>query len=245
MPELVAGLARGARAWWSLGRLELRRSTGGRALYLAGGCLVWFLMLALWNALAAETPMEGRSVQNAILALPTVLLAFFLGSQVISSDQENRSLEVVLSLPKGKTALWVLRLVVAAAFSGGIAFLLAVLSWIFVASFPLFPVWLHSLFPILFFAALAFALSVMFRSGTAAALVCSLFLALVVMTQGAWKSGALFYIYPFLNAYLPPEGTMPEVWTRAVATNRIGVLVAVSSLLIAALAGMRRRERLL
>jgi len=243
---MAARLIKSSRAWFRLAHLELRRSTGGRALYLAGGCLVWFLMIGLWNALATQNdPMEGSSIQNAILALPTVLLAFFLGSQVISSDQENRSLEVVLALPRGKTVVWILRLFVATAFAGGIALILSVLSWFFVASFPFLAVWLTSLFPIAFFASLAFALSVLFRSGTAAALVCSLILALIIMTQPAWHSGALFYIYPFLNPLLPPDGTLPESWARAFAANRIGVLVTVVSLLVGGLAGMRRRERLL
>lgn len=242
----VHGIAGRLKAELRLLRLELRRSTGGKALYLVAGCLVWFAIVALWNALAAEQPMEGTSVLNGIVALPTVLLALFLGSQIFSADQDNRSLEIVLSLPRGRRALWFLRLGVAVGFSWAVAILLAGLSWLFVAGFRLPTFWLHSLWPLMFFGSLAFALSVAFRSGTAAALVCSLLLVFMFLTHEGWKGGgSLFYLWPFLNPLLPPEGVLPEVWQREVLANRLLVAGLAAALAMGGIWGMRRRERLL
>jgi len=243
--EAVAALAQRARALARLGVLELRRSTGGRAIYLVAGCVVWFVITALWNALAAEVPMEGTSVQNGVLMLPLVLLVVFLGSQVVASDQDNRSLEVVLALPRGRVAVWLVRLAVTVLFAWAIGALLALLSWLFIAGFSVAGVWAATLFPLLFFTCLAFALSILFRSGTVAALVSSLVLIGIFLTNPAWGSGPLFYIYPFLNPYLPPPEALPAEWVRSVVANRIGVTIFSAILLLFAMAGMRRRERLL
>jgi hypothetical protein len=228
-----------------MGKLELRRSTGGRSLYLVAGCLVWFIIAALWNSLAAEVPMEGTSVQNGILSLPLVLLVVFLGSQVVASDQENRSLEVVLAMPRGRVMVWVGRIVVAIVFAWAVSLLLAVLSWFFVAGFNLPGVWASTLFPLMFFATLAFCLAVLMRSGTAGALVASLLLIVIFITNQGWRASFLVYIYPFLNAWLPPSEMLASDWTREVVANRIGVTIASAAFLLFGMLGMRRRERLL
>jgi hypothetical protein len=242
---MLATLVRRARALVRLGILELRRSTGGKAIYLAVGCVVWFIIIALWNALAADVPMEGTGVQNSVLTLPLVLLVVFLGSQVVASDQDNRSLEVVLALPWGRVAIWLTRLAVAVLFAWAIGGLLALLSWVFIAGFSVAGVWAATFFPLLFFACLAFALSILFRSGTVAALVSSLVLIGIFLTTPAWQGGPLFYIYPFLNPYLPPPEALPAEWVRSVTANRMGVAIFSAVLLLFAMAGMRRRERLL
>ena len=57
------------------------------------------------------------------------------------------------------------------------------------------------------------------RSGTAGALVASLLLIAIFITNQAWRTSFLVYIYPFLNGYLPPQEVLASDWTRTVVSN--------------------------
>lgn len=231
----------------ALGRLLLlegRRALSGVYLGALAGFAAWIGLVVLWSHVNRE---EGaiENVQNGVIAPLLLILAVYQGSRLVLGEQEDRTAEVLFSLPGSRGRIWLGKLLVLylAILVGAIE--IAALSYLFVADFPLVRTVLHSMVPAIFFANLALLLSLLLRTWPAAALLGFLIAIGFALLSGASYTEPLAYLYPFLNPSAHPPGASPYDWFRMVVLNRIAVLSLSAIWLVLSGVLIRRPERVL
>ena len=108
-----------------------------------------------------EEKMTANGVWYLITLCPTAV-AVFLGMSAVIQEGESRTLEVLFASSTSRYSIWLSRMGTIYLATAGVVVLLAVLSFIFIADFPLLPYVLNALFPLVMFANLALLLSLVF-----------------------------------------------------------------------------------
>ena len=207
------------------------------------------LLVLLWPAYQALTLVAGWRVgsfgpadaQNALIGLPLTVVAIGLGVRIIAGEIEQRTLEVMYTVPGGASRVWISKLVAAALALLAAETLLAVLTAAFLTPYP--PAALYGAFQgAVFYLVLAAGLGALFRSEITAALVAG-----VVLTGNGFLTGfgaVPSRWSPFFNPLAVSDANPSDVlaWT---VQNRIGAALAIGALVALACARAERRERLL
>jgi len=256
----AARRAPGAPGWrergaslWRLLQLEGKRAFSARFLWILAGIVGYGVVVVVSNFYMARG--EGGPIQNVlngVLALPLVALAVSQGARIVLAEQEDRTVEVLFSLPGSRGRIWLGKLLVVYAAILAVAVALALPCYFLIAEFPPLRTVLHAMVPAIFFLNLTLLFSLMTRSGPAAILLSALvlgFAALLGVSEGPEGSAAyttfLAYLYPFLNPSTPPPRATPHDWFQTVVLNRITVLCLAAVWLLLSRAFIRRPERLL
>jgi len=238
----LAGRERLAVAW-EIFRLQTQVIFSHKFIWFMLGILAYFIVAYAINyhqSMIDRMPMED--VLPLLLEFPLAALAVFLSMQVITSEKDNRTLEVMFTTAGSRYKVWLLRL-------GTLNLILLMLAFVFAAAaffaftdVPIIGMALHAFIPTFFAGSMTLYFAVRFRSGLAAGMVAAGLLVLILMfTDLLYETR----YYLFFNPYDVPRQLDPETWHLWMWQNRIGVLCAGGFMLFAALRGMEVRERLL
>jgi hypothetical protein len=228
---------------WAIFRLQAQIIFSHKFIWFMFGILAYFIVAYVINY--RQSVIDRMALEDVLpwlLEFPLSALAVFLSMQVITSEKDNRTLEVMFTTAGSRYKVWLLRL-------GTLNLILLILALVFsvVAFFaftdiPVFGMALHGFVPTFFAGSMTLYFAVRFRSGLAAGMVSAGLLTLILMFTELLDETRYFL---FFNPYHIPRRLDPETWNLWMWQNRIGVLCLGGLLLFAALRGMEVRERLL
>ncbi len=177
-----------------------------------------------------------------VLWWPSVGLALYLNMQLVSSEKENRTLEVLFTTAGSRYKVWLLRLGTLNIILLAIAIGLSILSFFTIMDIPIIAISVNVFVPAFFVGAFTLYLSVKFRSGFAAAMVTGLFLWFnLILADGLDDTR-----YPlFFNYYDIPRNIDPGTWYLWMWQNRITIVILGLLMQFFTLRGLEGRERLL
>jgi hypothetical protein len=238
----LAGRERLAVAW-EIFRLQAQIIFSHKFVWFMLGILAYFIVAYAINynqSMIDRMPMED--VLPLLLEFPLATLAVFLSMQVITSEKDNRTLEVMFTTAGSRYKVWLLRLGTLNVILLILAFALSILAFFAFTDIPIIGMAVHAFVPTFFAGSMTLYFAVRFRSGLAAGMVAAGLLVLILMfTELLYETR----YYLFFNPYDVPRQLDPETWNLWMWQNRIGVLCAGGFMLFAALRGMEVRERLL
>lgn len=205
-------------------------------------CWPAFLMLLRITGINSDS-YSALSVQNILVGLPMVLLAIVIGMQIVSSEIEQRTLEVCYTVPGGARRIWQSKLCAALVLLLCAEALLAVFAWLVVGPFP--PGTLYrSLQGALFYLVLSMAFGAWFRNKMTAGMasLILLFFNGVVTEMGNSQTR---YSPLFNPLGLEGTGASSEEIVYWLIQNHVGFAVLMLTLVVLTFARAERRELLL
>lgn len=173
---------------------------------------------------------------------PLCGLALFLNMQLISSEKENRTLEVLFTTAGSRYKVWLIRMATLNLIILLISIFLSGLAFFTISDIALLATGLHAFIPAFVVGGMTLYFSVRFRSGLAAGMVSAGILFLTMMFYGALE-GTKYVL--FFNPYDIPRQLDPQTWYLWMWQNRIGLICLGFLLQFFALRGLEKRERLL
>jgi len=228
---------------WEIFRLQAQIIFSHKFIWFMLGILAYFIAAYVinYNQSVIER-MALDDVLPALLEFPLAALAVFLSMQVITSEKDNRTLEVMFTTAGSRYKVWLLRLGTLNVILLILAFALSLLAFFAFTDIPIIGMAIHAFVPTFFAGSMTLYFAVRFRSGLAAGMVSAGLLTLILMFAELLYETRYFL---FFNPYDVPRQLDPETWNLWMWQNRLGVLCAGGFLLFAALRGMEVRERLL
>lgn len=216
------------------------RMVAGRRYWIAPLLpLIWvafqiFRLLVGWRP-ENYTPAEA---QNVLISFPLTVLAIGLGVRIIAAEIDRRTLEIAYTVPGGAYRVWLAKLGAAFLLLFVAEALLAVTVYVFCTDFGVAALY-GSLQAAVFYLVLGMALSALFKSEAAGALLTAAALVAAFPLQG----GNL-RLSPFWNPLNLTEADPSNLlaWT---VQNRIGFALASVALVVLAFGRAENREKLL
>lgn len=228
---------------WEILRLQAQIIFSKKFIWFMAGILGYFGLVYVINY---RQPIIDRMTQEDILpwllAFPLSVLAVLLNMQLIASEKENRTLEVMFTTAGSRYNAWLLRLGTLNLLLLAVAFGLSVLSFFGIADLVIVGTALHGFVPAFLAGSMTLYFSVKFRSGFAAGMVSAGILLLVLIFSEAINETRYFL---YFNPYSVPRQLDPETWNLWMWQNRITAVCAGLLLQFFALRGLEKRERLL
>ena len=210
--------------------------------------LVYFILislgvylLSLGGYVFSDTPIYKQDIHD-MLVLSGILFAFFPATYSIQQEQDNRSLELILTLPNSRFSVWLFRFVLLLSITFLFLYFLALPWGYFIDDYHSLWIAIHSLMPVLFLASIAFLLSVVIRNGNGAATV------VIIVGLVMWiLSGILPYHVSniFLSPYDIPENIPWELWKSMLLKNRLLILSLSLFFCATSLLLLQKREKFL
>lgn len=228
---------------WEIFRLQARIIFSHRFLWFMAGLLIYWIVVYAINY--NQEMLDRMSVEEVLpwlLQVPLSALAIYLNMQLITSEKDNRTLEVMFTTAGSRYKVWLLRLGALNAILLILAVVLSTLAFFTITEVPILPLAVHGFVPAFFVGAMTLYFAVKFRSGLAAGMVSAGVILVAMMLSGALEAPRYFI---YFNPYDMPRQLDPETWNLWMWQNRIGVICCGAFLLFAALRGMESRERLL
>ena len=230
------------RATVDLLALEMRMLTGNRLFVLVALELLWVTAFAILQR-TRDDAWDGLSFYNRTILVPALLPALALGMSSILGERDIRHLEMSFASPAGRYQAWGFRLAALGLACAVTVAALTTLTWVGIGQpIPPLRAALHAVVPILFVAAGTTCLSLIFNGAATGTFVMGAFLlASAVLLHGP-RVGRFDL---FINPFDPPQGMDPVAWFRVLVFNRTLLLACTGLSVVATLALLRRRERLL
>lgn len=227
-----------------LWRLSAHSLAGRRPWLVAVAPLLWPAVLAFLLAVGwRQEPIGPSGAQGVLIGFPLTVAAILLGVRVIAGEIDRRTLEIAYTVPGGAARVWTSKLLAALALLLAAEATLAVAAWTFFTRFPASALY-GALQAASFYLVLAATLGAFFRSETSAAFGAAAVLVINGVLTGFGEQQ--LRVSPFFN---PLAGRLERfdpsdvlAWT---IQNRVGVLLAVATLVALGFARAERRERLL
>ncbi|GAB4373971.1 MAG: hypothetical protein Kow0062_11470 [Acidobacteriota bacterium] len=232
----AAGLARLASRV-RLVRLAAVGVAGRRALLVASLPALWPALLKVFSLLGDGGAPGAPAVAGWVLGLPCGVLAVALGCRLVASEVDQRTLEVVYTVPGGARRVWLARFAAGAALVllGELAAALAAfLMLVDVTAFDLLSSWIGALFLL----AVSMLAGALFRSVITGALAAAPVLVLSVLIGGTVRV-APFFSVASLAEYDPAD---VAAWAFQ---SRAGFLLATALLVAMAISRAENREAML
>ncbi len=235
-----------SRLWvvWQMFRLHIQLLFSHRFLWFVLGLTAWLTLLYVINY---REPMPSRmQTENAfmlVMQFPLSVLAILLSMQIITSEKEKRTLEVMFTTAGSRYKIWLARF-------GSLHLLLLFLSlflnavvFFFFTDIPVPTAALQAFIPTFFISTMTLFFSVRLGSGLAAGMISAGLCAVLFIfsVEVNVKAYALFF-NPYAMTFRSVD---PEVYHLWMWQNRIGILVLALLFYHGALRGLDKRERLL
>ncbi len=212
-----------------------------RFLFFFGGVLLFFITICMVNYFKSSAERIGEEgIFNLLLIFPGIALIFYPSMSLVTSEIENRTIEMIFCTPDARYKVWISRIFTLFLFVTFIIFILCSLSFVFISDFPFWGYFFHSLFPSIFLSTMIIMLSIIFRSSNAAGLV-SLVIILFLMITYPPLSKTGFNL--FMNPYVKPPNTDFSSWASIIWYNRIGILVLSAAMLYYSFFMLNKREK--
>jgi hypothetical protein len=228
---------------WEILRLQARVIFSQKFVWFLAGIVAYFVVIYIVNY---NQPMIDRMAQedvfNWLLQFPLSALAVYLNMQLITSEKDNRTLEVMFTTAGSRYKVWLLRVGTLNAILLALSLGLSALAFFTFTDVPIFGMALNAFVPTFFVGNMTLYFAVRFRSGFAAGMVSAGLLVVLLMFSELYNETRYFL---YFNPYDVPRQLDPETWNWWMWQNRMAVLLLGSFLLFSALRGMEVRERLL
>ncbi len=228
---------------WEVLRLQVQIIFSKKFVWFIVGILIYFIVVYVINY---RQPMIDRMSQEDILPwvieFPLSILAVYLSMQIVSSEKEKRTLEVMFTTAGSRYKVWLLRLTTLNLLLLFIAFGMSNLAFFTIADHSIFCTTIHGFVPTFFAGNMTLYFSVRFRSGFAAGMVSGGILFLMLMFAEAINETRYFL---YFNPYDVPRHLDPETWNLWMWQNRIGVIILALFFQFFAMRGLEAREKLL
>jgi hypothetical protein len=224
--------------------LSLRVQLGRRFYFVPMLCLLWPIFVAVrWWLGDNVQSFDVGDAQNYLVGFPITVLSIALGIQIISSEIEQRTLEVCYTVPGGAIRIWFSKLVACIALILVTELVLALIAAVFFTTFPVSA--LYGAFQgALFYLILAMSFGGLFGNKLTSALV----------------AGGILFLNGFLTnfgdnptRYSPLFNPLSLKETNAAAMqitawtiqNRVGVILVMLAILVLTVSRADRRELML
>lgn len=228
---------------WSRIVVLSARLIGGRKYWLAPVlALIWPVIQALALVFRLrEESFEAVDAQNTLIGLPLAVLAVGLGVRIIAGEMDRRTLEIAYTVPGGAHRVWFGKIAAAVGLLLVAEVLLAAVSFVFFASFPL--VSLYGAFQAAFFyLVVAMAFAALSRSEITGAMVTAALLGLNGFITAFGERQ--IRVSPFFNPLAIDDASRTDLFAWTVQ-NRIGFAIAIVAITALAFSRAERREKLL
>lgn len=229
---------------WEILRSQVQILFSKKFIWAMAVVLGYFITIYFINYF--EEIHERMELEDLLwfLQWPLFALALYLNMQLISSEKENRTLEVLFTTAGSRYKVWLLRVGTLNLILLLVAFSLSFLTFFTFSDLPILAMALNCFVPGFFIGAITLYLSVKFRSGFAAAMGTILFLLLSMILFGVLDLEDTRYPL-FFNYYDIPRNIDPGTWYLWMWQNRITVVILGVLLQFFTLRGLEGRERLL
>ncbi|RKY89562.1 hypothetical protein DRQ09_01135 [candidate division KSB1 bacterium] len=210
--------------------------------YFSGAAFLYFIITCVINYFSKGDHLSGPAVMPVLLQIPSVILIIFLSMEIVSYERENKTIESVFTVSGSIYKVWLIKLGVMYLVILSIMFIMDILSFFFVADFPVGGMLFHSFVPLLLIGNMTFYFSVRLRSGNAAGMITVIIVLFFLFLSEPLQNSRFFL---FLNPYAKPRDLEIVIWERIVFQNRIGIIAISSLFLYLGLTATKKRERLL
>jgi len=237
------GSGRRVRSLRDAGRLLVLslRMVAGRRYWIAPLLPLTWVAFQIFRLVVGWRPenFTPADAQNVLIGFPLVILAVGLGVRIIASEIDRRTLEIAYTVPGGTARVWRAKLAAAVSLLLAAEVLLAASVYLFCTEFEFVATLYGALQAALFYMVLGMALSVLFKSEAAGALVAAAALVVAFPFQAANTR-----LSPFWNPLNLTDADPVNVlaWT---VQNRIGFALVCAALIALAFGRAENREKLL
>ncbi|HEX9652879.1 MAG TPA: hypothetical protein VGA99_04145, partial [bacterium] len=187
---------------WEMLRLQAQILFSKKFLWFMGGILGYSVIAYIINY--RQTILDRLTPEDVLpwlLEFPLTILAIYLNMQLIASEKETRTLEVMFTTAGSRYKVWLLRLGTLNLVVLILALLLSLLAFFTFADIEILGTAIHGFVPTYFVGALTLFFSVKFRSGFAAGMVAAGLVLLTFMFNEVLHDTRYFlYFNPY---YLP------------------------------------------
>ncbi len=227
-----------------LGLINLKLLFGRHWWLFLLALLIWPAWLVLrvvmgWN----DGPWQADHVQNMALTPPLILLAIYLGMSAFAFEIDERTIEGVFTVSGSRYRPWLVRIGTVVVFLLAADLLLAGLTWLFLADFPVVGVTANALIPVLLYFSLALMFSLLFKGAIPAGLTVSPLLLLNITVLASATRGTRYNV--FFNILDRPSDVDAALWQIMAVQNRLVLLLVIGLILFYTVRLTDKRERLL
>ncbi len=186
--------------------------------------------------------LTQEDILPVLLEIPLTVLVILVNMQVISSEKDNRTLEVMFTTAGSRYKIWALRLVTLNLLFFVLSLLLSTLAFFAFADMAILSTAIHGFIPVFFVGSVTLYFAVKFRSGFAAGMISGGVLLFYLMFTDFFEDTRYSL---FFNPFDMPRQLDPETWNLWMWQNRITVFLLGCFMLFLALRGLDNRERML
>lgn len=211
---------------------------GNRFIYFAIAALAFYLIVTGIMLFSDANPEEEDIY--ATLILPGMLILFYPVIFNIQNDKDARMLEIVFGIPNYRYKIYFVRFVISL---GVLVVFLLFMSWFShfaVVPHHIFTMVYRLMFPLVFFACLAFLFATLLKNGRGAAVVLVIIGLIFFILSGAIRHSKWNV---FLNPYNIPNDISYGIWLGIVFQNRLILLVASAVSLLWSMTNLQKREK--
>ncbi len=219
-------------------RLSMVGVAGRRFWLLPLAPMLWPALLKFFSVIGEGGAPAPGAVAGWVLGLPTGALAVALGCRIVGGEVDQRTLEVVYTVPGGARRVWLARFAAASLLALGgelAAALVAHLTLVDIRPLDLVSCWIGSLFLL----AVGLLAGAVFRGVITAALAAVPVLALSLFMGGTVRFAPFFSAAALAGRFDPADVL---VWTFQ---SRVGFLLLTALLVAMAVARAENREAML
>jgi ABC-type transport system involved in multi-copper enzyme maturation permease subunit len=206
--------------------------------------LVWPLFLTVFELIGMgdlDTP-TAQMVQNVFIGAPLFFLAIAIGMQIISSEIEQRTLEVCYTVPGGARRIWLSKLAAAFLVLVAAELLLALYARLVFSSFPP-AVFYRALQGAVFFLVLSTAFGALLKNKMTAGMASCIVLFLVGAVTGFGDNPTRYS--PFFNPLSLAQTMGSQELLYWLIQNHIGFAMISAAIVILTFSRAERRELML
>lgn len=230
---------------WLVFRLQTQLIFSQRFVWFLSAILLYMAVLYFANY---QNPVHDRldmdDIYISLLTMPLMVLALYLNMQVIVSEKEQRTLEVMFTTAGSRHKVWLLRLGSLSILLFILTLFVSLLAFFTFADFPIIGMACNVYATVFLVGNLTLYFAVHLRSSLGAGMVTGMMLFLHLIVSGIFDYEKTRY-FLFFNPYDIPRELDPRTWDIWMWQNRIGVLILGLLLLFFAIRGMKNRDRLL
>jgi hypothetical protein len=231
---------------WKIFRLQIQVIFSRRVVWFLGAIVVYMTALYLINYFVAppndRIPTEALYIM--VMTMPLSVLSLYLNMQVIVTEKEQRTIEVMFTTAGSRYRVWLLRLGALNILLFLVSLGMSAIAFFTFTDFSI-PGMACNVFATVFFIGnVTLFFAVRLRSGLGAGMVTALVVILHLFSAGVFDYADTRYFLLF-NPYEIPGQMDPQTWDVWTWQNRIGTLVVGGLFLFFALRGMENRDRLL
>ncbi|MCA9731397.1 MAG: hypothetical protein H6696_13215 [Deferribacteres bacterium] len=224
-------------------RLNTRLIFSNRFIWFLLGLLAWCIFQYVINyQREIYQRMSADYIFFVVMQLPLSAFAVFLNMSLISSEKDNRTLEITFTTAGSRYKVWLVRFGSLCVLFFLLSLTLSYIGYYFFVDLPVWAMAFHAYVPTFFISGMVFYFAVKLRSGLAAGMVSGILLFFMFIFNEPLRSTryALYF-----NPFTVPHNVDSSVWYDWTWQNRIGLIVLGGLFIFAALRGMGNREKLL